>query len=225
MRCEICNSFTTKIKNNEYFYKCKKCSFIQIDYSTVKVDSNKKYEKIATKPSKKLIKRIEYITTFLNSGNILDLGSGTAKVFKALKDLNLSNNFKVVSIDNNEDIVNVSNGLVEKFDITSDDIVEEYEYENFDLVFCSHILEHIPYPKKCLKNWVELVKKNGFIFIETPNVGEITSEIDIEHLSFFNLTSLKKLINNIGNVEIIKEEIDKNGIKSGETIFIVAKKI
>ncbi|NWF87933.1 MAG: class I SAM-dependent methyltransferase [Ignavibacteriaceae bacterium] len=47
--------------------------------------------------------------------------------------------------------------------------LENIAYEQYDFVYSSHTLEHMPDPATALKNWFRVLKKNGFLIIYIPH--------------------------------------------------------
>lgn len=47
------------------------------------------------------------------------------------------------------------------------------EISEFDVVFCSHVIEHFPDPRLALDDFSMLVKNNGWLMIAVPNCGGI----------------------------------------------------
>ena len=64
-----------------------------------------------------------------------------------------------------------SNAMV-KMDIT--DI--HYSDESFDIIICSHVLEHVEDDKKALKELFRVLKKNGWAIILVPITSDKTFE-------------------------------------------------
>lgn len=60
---------------------------------------------------------------------------------------------------------------VRRFDIGDGDAnkITKYVKEKFDYVFSSHCLEHMENPKKALKEWWDLLKYNGYMYIIVPD--------------------------------------------------------
>ena len=48
-----------------------------------------------------------------------------------------------------------------------------FKKEEFDLVFCSQVLEHVPHPQKALKEMNRVLKKKGKVIITVPMLGYI----------------------------------------------------
>ncbi len=59
-----------------------------------------------------------------------------------------------------------------KMDITNID----YYKETFDVILCSHVLEHVDDDKKALREFWRVLKHNGRAFIMVPITAEVTFE-------------------------------------------------
>ena len=69
--------------------------------------------------------------------------------------------------------------------------------KKFDLIISSHQLEHVRDIKEALTNFVNHLKKNGYIFIEVPNTNSIYWDLplsDTPHLYFFTKKSLQNCL-------------------------------
>lgn len=78
----------------------------------------------------------------------------------------------------------------------------------FDVVFCKSILEHLPSPKRTLKEIFRILKDDGMLVcVGIPNWDCFTIKLGIErfagnappeHLYYFQVNTLKKMIDSIG---------------------------
>ncbi|GAB4459319.1 MAG: class I SAM-dependent methyltransferase [Armatimonadaceae bacterium] len=59
-----------------------------------------------------------------------------------------------------------------KMDIT--DI--QYPEESFDIVYCSHVLEHVSDDRKAMREFARVLKKDGWAFLQVPLFLEKTEE-------------------------------------------------
>jgi len=82
------------------------------------------------------------------------------RLFESYKNINYLN----VDIDSakamkKEDITNIS-----------------FDNNSFDIIFCSHVLEHIEDDRKAMKELYRVLKKGGFAILQVPLSGENTLE-------------------------------------------------
>lgn len=82
-----------------------------------------------------------------------------------------------------------------------------YKSNYFDSVFAFDIIEHVDSPYKFLQEIQRILKKNGIVFIQTPNINSIFEKItkdkwfgysDETHLHLFSRKSLKFLLKQSG---------------------------
>lgn len=75
--------------------------------------------------------------------------------------------------------------------------------ERFDAVTIHHVIEHVYDPVRTLEDAYSLLKENGFLYVETPNIRSLGAKIyrhdwrGLEaprHLTLFNVESLTKLL-------------------------------
>jgi len=78
------------------------------------------------------------------------------------------------------------------------------ENEQFDLVTAYHVIEHLLDPLNFLIKIKSLLKPNGILFLETPNIGSLGARlrgkhwshiIPPEHIIYFNPNSLTNILN------------------------------
>jgi SAM-dependent methyltransferase len=134
---------------------------------------------------------------------VLDWGAGDGSFLKLLK----RSGFECFGIDfysktpDNNRIIDSS--------IEDAGFSEEY----FDGIICFHVLEHLYCPSESLKTALKLLKPNGFLLIEVPNISSFGFKVFKEkwqplevpvHLNHFSLKSLKKIFENEKNARIIK---------------------
>ncbi|KPJ55322.1 hypothetical protein AMJ47_00405 [Parcubacteria bacterium DG_72] len=87
----------------------------------------------------------------------------------------------------------------------------QFEKNKFDLVIVKHVIEHVSNPLEFSKEAADLVKEGGFLYIEVPNSyvslhDMYFPEFHVDHLSYFTIPSIEKLLQRIGGFEIIKLE-------------------
>jgi len=91
----------------------------------------------------------------------------------------------------------------------------EFPAGYFDIITCFHVLEHLADPLNSVKHALRLLKTGGVIIIEVPNLDSIGFQIfkrrwqPLEmptHLNHFTPTTLRKVFEAAGKVQIVKTE-------------------
>ncbi|NJX14685.1 methyltransferase domain-containing protein [Tamlana crocina] len=125
-----------------------------------------------------------------------------------------------------------------KFDITNIDQPDD----QFDVIICYHILEHIEKDRLAMKELYRVLKPNGTIYIQTPfKDGDIYEDDNIttpearaehfgqnDHVRIYSVKGLKSRLERVGfSIEIKTFERSNNdfynGFISPETILIATK--
>lgn len=109
-----------------------------------------------------------------------------------------------------------------------DDILDIPEEEKFDIIICSHVLEHLVEPQTVLSQLRSHLSRNGFIYIEVPH--QIWAGISCigpdptTHINFFTQKSLEYLLQK-SQFLICKsgQNISNHGQNFIEIIFLIAK--
>jgi 2-polyprenyl-3-methyl-5-hydroxy-6-metoxy-1,4-benzoquinol methylase len=123
--------------------------------------------------------------------SVIDIGCGDGYFLSLLQEAGFKN---LVGINkNDEDIKNCSNyGLK---DIRKTDMTFTGIKENFDALWCRHVLEHSPYPYLTLHEFNRLVKMDGHAYIEVPEAeGYVKHENNANHYSMLTKRNWVSLI-------------------------------
>lgn len=146
-----------------------------------------------------------------NKPLIVDVGSGlsdAAEFFSNLYPLAL-----ITCVDINDTLVDLA--LEKGFEAVNANITQiPYSDDTFDIVHCSHVIEHLGYPDvvHALDELIRITKKNGIIIIRSPLLINHRFYNDIDHvrpyppnavLNYFNYQKQQK----VSNYSII--EIDR----------------
>ena len=167
-----------------------------------------------TPPNK--ISAIEFISEQVNKNSlVLDVGCGDGVLANLI-----SNKVKsVTAIDNDEYHIRQNESKfinTKNLNFIKDDVFNfiNINKKKYDLILCSHIIEHMEYPQDFLKNIKFFCK---FIYIEIPdfdssylNLAKLEFDIDPkwtddDHKFEFNRDTIKKLFKSSGLI-ILKEE-------------------
>lgn len=167
----------------------------------------------------------------------LDFGCSTGYFGELIKK---AKNNKVYGIEISDDIKTARQVLdgVYSFDIDGKWPEKVYD-RKYDYVFFGDVLEHLKDPAEALRKCLPLLKKEGKVFVSTPNVAHISVRLELmsgnfeyepmgildnTHLKYFTLNSLSEIARNAGyEIEKIdhslndypKETIEKLLTKSG----------
>lgn len=123
---------------------------------------------------------LEFLEKLPNNLNILEAGCGQGRFAKFLE--NKFPNFKIQCIDISREMVAVAlkNGL----SVSQQDIKKlKFPDAIFDLVHCSHIIEHLGQKDiiDSLDELTRVLKKNGYLIVRSPLVHP-TFYDDIDHV-------------------------------------------
>jgi len=124
----------------------------------------------------------------LRSGcNILDVGSGD----KFLKNILEKKNHNYFSLD------------IDDIDFERDNF--NFEQEKFDIVICLAVIEHLSDPSVLLNEINRVLKKDGYLYISTPNWIYCKNDFynDPTHKKPYTPSSLENIleINNFNNIK------------------------
>ena len=143
-------------------------------------------------------------------GTLLDLGCGNGGFLSIAKRCG----WKVVGIDPDPSAVVEAQSMGHDARQGSIELLDG-QHEIFDLIFMSHVTEHLHDPIGVFHKCYRLLKPGGQIWIETPNI-DARGRIEFDrnwrgleaprHLVLFNVKSLRKALRTIG-FQTIKREI------------------
>lgn len=230
-KCPICES-----KNNTKYWamrgysltKCKKCEFVwdsnrsenvllQYDKSYFKNDNPKggytnyfEGMKINRKTFVDRLKKIEKRLGF--KGRLLDVGAALGDCLEVAQEMGWSDSYGVevskfaVSEAKKRGVKNIKNSTLAK---------SGYKYNSFDAITYQDVIEHVDDPIKELKTAYKHLKKDGLIFLVTPDIGGLWHKIlksmwyhykPGEHIMYFSEGSLSLALEKAGykNIETRK---------------------
>ncbi len=108
-----------------------------------------------------------------NTGKILDVGCATGKLIGLLEK---NGEWKCYGIEFKNETAEIGRRAGRKiFTGTLENL--NLDSASYDLVILNHMIEHAPEPLKLLKEVYRILKKNGRMYIETPNVDCIDFKI------------------------------------------------
>lgn len=159
--------------------------------------------------------KVLYSPSIFNSkGKILDIGCGNGGYLSILRDCG----WEVYGFDFSEKAVRYAKnerGLINVKQTKAENL--DYPENFFDLVTMNHSIEHLPNPKNSLIEAKRVLKKGGTLIVTTPNFSSLNAKIfgknwfpleTSRHLFLFETLTLKKMIENIERLQIVKIKYD-----------------
>jgi SAM-dependent methyltransferase len=197
---------------NQEIAVCENCDFIFTVNPINKDILDEFYKKLSnyeysagggglSKSFKKMIGRqYNFISPYLNNTtSVLEIGAADGYNLKYYKDYG----YKVYGIEPsaaNQKIVK-DNFDIDMYQGTFEEYLQEDISDSFELIFMSHVLEHINNPKIFLK---EVRKLNSrYIYIEVPSMDARFNEepfgsFFFEHINYFTYESIVNLMSSVG---------------------------
>ncbi len=130
---------------------------------------------------------------------LLDVGCGAGKVISlAGKD-----GFEVLGVEIEEKVAGLAQKNLQKERvkgkiITGDILKTKLKKEQFDVVVCSEVIEHVDSPEKIIQEIHRLLKKDGILILTTPHNQRYWTVSDefAEHKRRFSIKQIKKILAN-----------------------------
>lgn len=225
--CPVCNSYEI-IKLYPKFCKaknvlCKKCGLVYINkdrdnfvnyYSAdgyYKKSKNLSVRKPLVNANSLVINAIKHLKNIdsISSVNwigkdILDVGCGYGENIYAINTLGgrgegLEPSKESSILGEKMFSVKIYNSSLESFK----------NNKKYDIILCIHVLEHSPNPLKFISKLKSLLKEEGLIYIEIPNIFYPSGGYDLnrflynEHLQTFSISNITYLLKK-GKINVIK---------------------
>lgn len=146
---------------------------------------------------------IEKVLPYQNRGLWLDVGFGNGALMFTADEYG----FETVGLDLREETVSTMKQL--RFECYKEDVCDFSYNKKASVVSMADVLEHTPFPKKCLIASRSLLKKGGVIFLSMPNsdafIWRVFSQNNInpywgemEHYHNFGRKRLFSLLEEVG---------------------------
>lgn len=215
--CYFCGSLKCEffLSSNKYFlYRCQTCNIVflypqpntkkTLYFNTKKYESEQSVKAYFQNESKLYKRAIRYAKRLLklNRGNkLLDVGCSYGFYSKAFND----QKFDVTGIDISKDAIKFAKNKIKN--VILDNFDHHFFSNTYDAITMFDIIEHLKNPNKSLIKARKLLHQDGILIIQTPNVDSIIAKLSgnkwfwlltPEHLFLFNISSVKKLLENCG---------------------------
>jgi len=147
--------------------------------------------------------------------DIADIGCGTGHLLLAIR-----NGFSPSSLtgfEYSEAALKVARKVLPEGTFKSFDLYESDQNYQFDIIFCTEVLEHLLYPEKALRTVLNMIKPSGIAMITVPD-GRIDTYLG--HINFWSPESWNIFIKSICN----NCDIETGLIENGKTNFAIIKR-
>ena len=126
-----------------------------------------------------------------NNVSVLDLGTGRGYNLLKLKEYfeKKKIDYQFVGVDIDESSFMLEKN--EKIFFQKKNLNEDFYFGKFDFVIATEVIEHLENPYHFLRNCLDNLKEDGFLYLSSPNVHNIFSLIKIllkDAPSFFSLS-------------------------------------
>ena len=139
-----------------------------------------------------------YTKEYITGKNLLEIGVGAGQSILWFED----EGFDVKGIEPDARNVSMINKKLKKGEVIESSVEEFSTEQVFDVIWMSHVLEHLIEPMNFLKKIKKNLKNDGIFFIEVPNCEyEVMLKNSIQknpHLFHFTTSALSKLVESVG---------------------------
>ena len=228
--CNLCGNENPHIlfrKNNLCIVKCGNCRLVYTSPRLTKNEVSKLYATFNTKVGSKETysferdskKRIEKIIKIKKPGKLLEVGCSFGYFLNEAE----KRGFDVYGIELSKKAASIGRKMYGLKNIYSKELENFRPHKKFDVVAMYHTLEHLPNPKKSIFYIKKLLKNDGLLVIEVPDVGSFKAKLLKErwiaydfylHYYYFSCKTLNQLLEVCG-FKIIKKEIIAGAMLEG----------
>jgi 2-polyprenyl-3-methyl-5-hydroxy-6-metoxy-1,4-benzoquinol methylase len=193
--CPVCDNTETRyfVSKNDYpFNRCEVCDFVFLNpmpdqgtlneqYMDDKTEAEPTYNKASSRLRRAFIKLPRFMPYAFRK-NVLDFGCGGGFVAHALSYVAKSS----TGIDISENAVVYAKQRFKRANYYCTDFVQLLESEDqYDFVHSSEVIEHVSDINLYMKVLEHLVKKGGYLYITTPDLGHPKVPEDITEWDVF----------------------------------------
>lgn len=154
-------------------------------------DDNKQEKNLHVNPSIREIKkkyesdttrRIEFVSKIIKKNNkILEVGSGYGLFLEGMKNIG----YDITGIEISKEKRRISKKITQVEVLDVNIVNEKLNLPKVDVIVLFHVLEHIIEPVTFLKNLKKLLKTNGKIIVEVPNLADHQLKINKKYQEFY----------------------------------------
>jgi ubiquinone/menaquinone biosynthesis C-methylase UbiE len=170
-----------------------------------------------------MISRTDFLIKHLHGKNILDIGNlaKSGMIHRILIDRFPESNIYGVDVVDQQSIgLNFPNQKIGSF--------EDLDYPNsfFDAIYIGEVLEHTWEPRKVILNCYRVLKNNGLLIVDTPNIYSLSRMVrycltgediilgDPDHKIFYSRAIMENLFQSCGfNILDLKTELSFDTVR------------
>lgn len=155
------------------------------------------------------VKGIDY-----NGRHIADVGCGTGHVLQYVADI--STPASLTGLDYSDAALDVARRVMPGAHFCSIDLCRDVVPGQFDIIFCTEVLEHLLHPENAFKTIVRMIKPYGVALLTVPN-GRIDTFAG--HINFWSPESWKVFLDRLCG----EREIETGLVEAGKVNFAIVK--
>jgi 2-polyprenyl-3-methyl-5-hydroxy-6-metoxy-1,4-benzoquinol methylase len=129
-----------------------------------------------------LLKKLQLISKFYKTGNLLDIGCGTGEFLNTCKNAK----WKTVGIEPDNKTREIASQKY-SLEIYPENQLKDFKNESFEIITMWHVLEHVPLLNERIEELKRLIKPNGIIIIAVPNCNSKDAQIYKEHWAAYDV--------------------------------------
>ncbi|KRP86999.1 SAM-dependent methyltransferase [Bradyrhizobium pachyrhizi] len=137
-------------------------------------------------------------------GNVLEVGCGTGAVLARLSAIGVGRDFTGIDVVDPATNLEIDGAASAPFRWSSyDGVTIPFADGSFDLVYASHVLEHVPEPRAFLHELARVART--FVYVEVPcelhartNRRALQSTLDIGHINFYTPDTFRLVLETAG---------------------------
>jgi SAM-dependent methyltransferase len=213
-RCEVCGQTDVDplmVKDGHALWRCRQCGLVFVNPRPRQAALNRRYAKNLMSPFTyyrdnedddvaTFRKRVATIRKYVRPGRLLDLGCATGSFMEAAKE----QGFATTGIEVNKQ--SVLRARARGFRVlhgTSDDKILSLPINYFDVIVMDDFIEHMVSPMRTTRQAVSRLKRGGFMYIHTQDIGSLASLLlgrrwlhlkPEEHIYHFDKRSIRRLL-------------------------------
>lgn len=213
--CNLCGSRDAEllfVKSGFKIMRCNHCHLVYVNprlkqdvlatmYNQNKISPVNYYVEHQKEDYKSFVERLKLVERYIEPGKLLEIGCSVGTMLTAAK----KRGWQVKGIDINKESVRYckKNGL----DVEAKTIEEFKTEDEFDLIIMNDLLEHVPDPVATLMIASSFLRKNGILFIATPNISSLLARASgrrwlhlkpDEHIYYFSEGTIRKMLMKTG---------------------------